>query len=396
MAGGGGTALILALALLALVQQNSQTPTQPPNPQDGELRYIRRQSLLEPGIKGNLAATVQMPVTQIDPLKRSPRKELGLFAFTSSGYGALPDWKNTEILRLAVYAQRRGDEMADFSIAQSLMRLWFFNYQKLGLDHNRTYKDGVIDVYLSWSSTEPAGGEQAFETDPDFRARLSNNIYIYGLERFPEKIELLREICHEYGHATLPPINGFDQPENFANGMLGEKLYMRYLRDCYRRRSVAENDVLGVKKLELEKFVAKEVDPLIRVALQRPPSVASFDLKGTAGMNNWLGVVLAMQAVAPSQVFANGLKAMETKKGASFVKALERAVAETQQAEFKVPAELNLTEVWLPTGTGKLLVGKATKTVGLWQLVQLVNGRAVLMNRPADKNFMPSPPEFGH
>lgn len=48
-----------------------------------------------------------------------------------------------------------------------------------------------------------------------------------GLER-PEA-EWLRELFHEYGHVTIPPIGGFRAPlESYANGFIGETLGMMW------------------------------------------------------------------------------------------------------------------------------------------------------------------------
>ena len=42
--------------------------------------------------------------------------------------------------------------------------------------------------------------------------------------------EACRELAHEYGHAVLPAIGGFKSPEDWANGYLGERLFLRWLR----------------------------------------------------------------------------------------------------------------------------------------------------------------------
>ena len=57
-----------------------------------------------------------------------------------------------------------------------------------------------------------------------------NNLYLYNLETPRSSIEWIREIVHEYSHLALPAIGGYDAPEYWANGYLGERLLVRWLQ----------------------------------------------------------------------------------------------------------------------------------------------------------------------
>jgi len=76
--------------------------------------------------------------------------------------------------------------------------------------------DGAINVWLAEKGE--AGGE-AF----------NENIYLQeiGVNRAPT--EWVRELAHEFGHETLPVVGGYVKPEWASNGILGERLYLRWL-----------------------------------------------------------------------------------------------------------------------------------------------------------------------
>ncbi len=72
-----------------------------------------------------------------------------------------------------------------------------------------------FDVWLCPGG--PTGGEQ-----------WRSNLYLYHLETPRSSIEWLREVVHEYSHLALPAIGGYQAPEYWANGYLGERLLVRW------------------------------------------------------------------------------------------------------------------------------------------------------------------------
>lgn len=58
---------------------------------------------------------------------------------------------------------------------------------------------------------------------------LRENIYFFNMDAERSAPEWVRQIAHEYGHLTLPPIAGYSAPESVASGYLGERLFMKLL-----------------------------------------------------------------------------------------------------------------------------------------------------------------------
>jgi len=79
-------------------------------------------------------------------------------------------------------------------------------------------KDGIVDIWLCEGGG--AGGEQ-----------VGRNIYFYQIEKGREEVELIREVAHEWGHHIIPPIGPYEEPEEWANGYIGERLLLKLLLD---------------------------------------------------------------------------------------------------------------------------------------------------------------------
>jgi hypothetical protein len=78
--------------------------------------------------------------------------------------------------------------------------------------------DEVVQVWLA-DRGEP-GGEQ-----------MQGNIVLYDVDEDREPIEWLREVAHEYGHQVLPHIGYFEHLDEDASGLIGERLFMRWLAE---------------------------------------------------------------------------------------------------------------------------------------------------------------------
>ena len=149
---------------------------------------------------------ILMNKNRLEPPKFSPKDKLMFEWLTSAFARSTPDSPGTHPIRFRVFSQeRRETDDRAISVARTLLQLWQQNYLRLRVDHSTTYNNRIVDVYLTWGGK--AGGEQKFDQDDEGdRARAVNTIYIYDLKSFINPVEMLREIAHEYGHASLPPV----------------------------------------------------------------------------------------------------------------------------------------------------------------------------------------------
>lgn len=262
-----------------------------------------------------------------------------------------------------------GEQVARFAI-----RLWDMNFRRLKMEHNPHLNFGIIDFYLAFGGK--AGGEQLVDEDRQEvaeggAARKVNTIYIYAVQTFTDPVEMAREVAHEYGHASLPGVSGFEAPEAWANGYLGEKLYLKWARDMLAAKRLTKEDVMGADLADLDAWVKQRVDPLVLQGAQRGPSAVVNSGKDKAAMDSYLGLALYMESVLPPEVFAQSLKLMPSAMAADYPKSILLAIDQPDSYVFAVPRALANKPIWVPVGKGRI-VGNASilKREGDWAQVK--------------------------
>ena len=310
--------------------------------------------------KSSTLLTFWSPVDPIDPPKKSPKK-FGVnkiqweFPWMVEGYSQSPDFGFHKFFR--VFAQeQKGDRISQ--VTQMLLRLWDLNYKNLRLSHSPKYNGGLVEVYLCFGGK--AGGEQLFEVDKGLDIRTHrdtdvtvNTIYIYDMTSFTDPIEMAREVAHEYGHATLPPVGGFQEPEDWADGYLGEKLFLRWIRDGMAKGLLVPQDAMGATKADLDKWIATNVDPLIDAAAIVAPTQTAMSDKSASGMNEFIGLALYVETLFGDTVFARSMK-MNSVSPADYPASAVLAIEEPETVKFNIPQSLIGKLIWIPLGTGKL------------------------------------------
>ena len=56
-------------------------------------------------------------------------------------------------------------------------------------------------------------------------------VFFFNVGNGRESVEWLREVCHEAGHLFLPQIGPFEGDDRWANGAVGERLFMQWLME---------------------------------------------------------------------------------------------------------------------------------------------------------------------
>lgn len=248
-------------------------------------------------------------------------------------------------------------------VARELLRIWQLNYGRFGLDHAVRYNKQLVDVYLC--ETGEAGGEQLFGLDPDSRKDV-NAIFIYDLKSFTDPLEMAREVAHEYGHATLPPVGGYKEGESWINGDLGEMVYLRALRDEMKAGRLVGEDVMDVALSDLGKWVSTEVDPLVTKAALASPGT-QLALPTFLGRGAYLGLAAYSQTLLPAKVWRRSLTLFASTHAVDFPSAIVDAVAESNvDVILSIPANLRSSAIWIPFKNKNLLRLKVLARVDGW------------------------------
>jgi len=139
---------------------------------------------------------------------------------------------------------------------------------------------------------------------------------------------MAREIAHEYGHAVLPPIGGFKQPEVWVDGYLGEKLFLKWMRDDMAAKKLTPDDAMGASQNGLDAWVKKNVDPLVAKAALQHPDPSSIN-ESQAGMDAFLGLALYVQTICPASLFVKSLMYTSSEQGTPPICVRRRPTART-------------------------------------------------------------------
>ena len=368
--------MIATLALTALLAQQEQV-------------LIRDIAIPNPDI------LVQVRETRLDPPKLSPKlfgDQRWEFDWLTSGYGKTGD-SPEQALRVRVYSQERKDtgDKAPM-VARMAMQLWDRTYRRLRIDTPQQVNGGIADFYLSFGGSP--GGEQLFGEEilpGQSQPTKVNTIYIYQLDTFKDPVEMAREVAHEYGHAILPAIGGFKQPEVWANGYLGEKLFLEWIAKDMTAGRLTPEDAMGANLTGIKAWLAKNVDPLIHATATEYPDGSSIN-EAKGGMDAFLGDVLYVEALCPASLLDRALaytqdaQRMQTelKPPTSFPQNVVLAASEMENLTLSVPQSLfdSKKPIWIPLGKGSCNGATVMSRKNGWAQVLPLMRNIVIKNPP--------------
>jgi hypothetical protein len=238
------------------------------------------------------------------------------------------------IRRFAVHAADRDTLPLTKRTARLLLLLYGENHARLHFDH--PYNE-TVDVWLSRQSIPAGAGMDAAGE------QFKNQIYLYNIAATRPPAEWAREIAHEFGHYALPGVSGFREPEEWANGVLGERLFLKWLHEDLRAALLKPDDIPFVTPLELGDYIGKQVTPLIRRIAFAHDSYDAAPLSRTdaVAMDNYTALALYLDTVYGSPMLLNALQYTEPKPGSTFVTAPD--FLRGTLAALRGATELNIT-----------------------------------------------------
>jgi len=275
--------------------------------------------------------------------------------------------------RFKAYAQSPQSRTLLAPAIRTLLRIWDESVGRLNIDNPAKYG---LTVHLFICDGGKAGGEQVFVRSRSARDNFAsyNAIYLYHAEGLSDPVEAVREIAHEYGHAVLPPVGGFSEPEEWANGALGERLFMRYLFRALNEGKATEADVFSAKAEQLKSWLATNADGFAAAIARRRIDQATLAATGPAATNEYLGLMLLMDDLFPDLV-GRALKLVGGQTAIDSLKGVVEAVNEQRSWVINVPLAYG-REVWLPiAGKVEWTGAKPLQSLGAWVKVRLLSQR---------------------
>ncbi|MDI9639350.1 hypothetical protein QPK87_19420 [Kamptonema cortianum] len=325
---------------------------------------------------------VHHPLDPISVTKKSPKHEWE-FRFVTTGLVKPPKFENF-VSRFRVFAQARKDNHDDIAqwSTRMLLRLWSYNYFKVGRDHNEQFRR-LVDVYLCFGGE--AGGEQlfdvdSFDLDDAQRPQRVNTVYIYSVYDIEAPIQLARELAHEYGHAVLPPVGPYPSPENWANGDVGERIFLKWLRDDLAAGKITSDDICKTPLEQLDQYLAQKVNPLIMQVGTYGPDFETVNSRTEAGYHAFVALATYASQIVPNKVFGRALMLGGSGEQADFHKGLIEAVTEVRTWELSIPVILKNKAIYVPLGQGKISGAKVLARKGSWAKIQPTAEKVIVTN----------------
>lgn len=280
-----------------------------------------------------------------------------------------------EGLRFVVHAQTARTYPIAIRVARQLLRMLEFAHAHLGYDNPLAYGQRV-DVFLS-DGGKPGGEQGVFEgPDESGRLRSFNCIYIYDLDSFREPVEMAREVAHEFGHVVIPPVGGFEKPERWANGALGERIFLSYLAST----QIADEDRMGASVAAIRSWVAKNVQSLADEVFLHGPSQELVEGRSVA-MEPYLSLMLMFYEALP-EAFGRATKLAGGTSPKDAHIGILKAVEERSLWNIAVPERLRNRAIYIPApGQWDVEGGKALARKGAWLKVQPLASVVTLTRR---------------
>lgn len=253
-----------------------------------------------------------------------------------------------------VHFQRPEDEGLARRVAGVLGRLYWIGEDYLGVG---PAPGRYVNVWLARHG-EPGAEEY------------QKNIYLFAIDQDRTPAEWVREIAHEYSHIFLPAVGEYSKPEKWANGYLGERLFLKWL--------LADNGVTDVwsQPIDGAALVQKEVVPLRDRYLNSGPLSELVENTGQEGMDYWIGQVLAIEGAHGPGVLRQLLANYQTRRPQGLSTYLSQAIQDLKSPQFTIDPALFTparSEIDPNAPAGTVKVKKASYWFylpgGTWQFV---------------------------
>ncbi len=235
-------------------------------------------------------------------------------------------------LRFRVYAQQVGDLPRAQQVCRLLLRLQQIAWHRLRLQVN-LQGERTLNVWLCRQGNP--GGEQ-----------WRNNLYIYSIQSIQHPIEWLREVAHEFSHALFPGITSYTAPEPWANGYMGERLFMTWLETTGAQLS--SDDLCDASLQDIRQFVQQRCLPLRNRWATGGFPREDFYRTDAVGMGTLIGLVLYVDGVYGSNALRSTFARLTEPQPSALWKAFTEALREANEVHLSPVG--GDTRVWLPAG----------------------------------------------
>ncbi len=208
-------------------------------------------------------------------------------------------------------------------------------------------------------------------------------IYLYRIHDPVAPEELLRVIAHELGHQWLPGIRGFTSPEPYANGAMGEVLFIRWvIEDMSPDERLLGLDVQAINQWYSRRYGAL-LDGWLSAPIQQEPRL---HLSNAVGMRTLAGFCMWIERIHGSSTLAEVLLNLPGHRASDLLAAMKRVLQEFQSIKVMVPPGRSSVVIWLTAGVYRQnAAAQAARTLTVarsgWTNIAALGMREVSLSR---------------
>ncbi|HEY3411836.1 MAG TPA: hypothetical protein VGM51_02140 [Armatimonadota bacterium] len=247
----------------------------------------------------------------------------------------------TLALRFTVHCADRVDPARARQVGRFLVALSDLTDPVLGAEIRAVYPVPV------WISAEGAAGARQWR----------GAIHIEAANTPRSDIEWVRELTHEWGHAALPGIDGFTQPEAWANGDLGERLFLPLMDKSGRLSAWAPG-------VEAAPYAARYFVPLVTAFSRSGPDPRLLADKGRKGYEHFLGAALYVDGAYGRRILLEALDGAGGGSARDFLTSLSRVLAVRTAVEIRRGGAVGPLPICIPRSGRYILDGRAVRQLG--------------------------------
>lgn len=252
-------------------------------------------------------------------------------------------------------------------VARTLLLLHALEKDRLRKDHPRNSE--TVEVWMSRQSGglgAEAGGRQ-----------LRNQIYLFNIYAERAPAEWLREVAHEYGHFILPGFAGYTEPEEWGNGVLGERLFLLWIAQEVKAGRIPSDKIPFVTSEQFDEHLAKRITPQLKRLAGEGISLSALNQRNAEGMNTLTSSALYIESVYQSKGLRDAFAYTESSDGSIFYKGgdLYRGLLRSLESSNRITLQFPLLQwegmvqgamVYLPRGDFQVTAEAGIKK---WEVV---------------------------
>jgi hypothetical protein len=183
-----------------------------------------------------------------------------------------------------------------------------------------------------WLSPDGAPGAEQWD----------GSILVRGVRADRSNLEWARQLTHEWGHAAIPGGGGFLAPEAWANGDLGERLFLPAMQKAGWLRA-------WDAALDVSAYVRRYVDPPRAAFARTGPVPGRVGARDATAFDHYLGACLYIAAAYGTPALAAAMDDMEGPRTPDLLAAFQRGLgARKEWTVARIPGAVGPAAVCFP------------------------------------------------